>query len=51
MISTLAIMPSAQLSCFDTTTGWWAECLGVGLIVVGRGGSSKAAQCPVYHLW
>ena len=28
-------MPSAQLSCFDTTTGWWAECLGVGF-VVGR---------------
>ena len=32
----------------DTTTGWWAECLGVGFVVGWRlieGG--KAAQCPV----
>ena len=30
-------MPSAQLSCFDTTTGWWAECLEVEVgFVVGR---------------
>ena len=27
------LMPSAQLSCFDTTTGWWAECLEVGFVV------------------
>ena len=38
-------MPSAQLSCFDTTTGWWAECLGVGLVVGRRLIEGGAVPC------
>ena len=43
-------MPSAQLSCFDTTTGWWAECLGVGFVVGRRLIEGGAAPCGTY-LW
>ena len=38
-------MPSAQLSCFDTTTGWWAECLGVGFVVGRRLIEGGAVPC------
>ena len=39
------LMPSAQLSCFDTTTGWWAECLGVGFVVGRRLIEGGAVPC------
>ena len=38
-------MPSAQLSCFNTTTGWWAECLGVGFVVGWRLIEGGAVPC------
>ena len=38
-------MPSAQLSCFDTTTGWWAECLGVRFVVGRRLIEGGAVPC------
>jgi hypothetical protein len=39
------LMPSAQLSCFDTTTGWWAECLEVGFVVGRRLIEGGAVPC------